>query len=121
MYKQIINKLKDKKIAILGFGKEGKSTYNFIRRYLNKKKLTIIDKVKQEINDEYVDIISGENYLEGLYKYDLIIKSPGITLKDIDISNFKDRITSQLELVLEVYRKNINFSWSTGFFNLNLI
>ncbi len=107
MYKQIINKLKDKKIAILGFGKEGKSTYNFIRRYLNKKKLTIIDKVKQEINDEYVDIISGENYLEGLYKYDLIIKSPGITLKDIDISNFKDRITSQLELVLEVYRKNI--------------
>ena len=29
MYKLILEKLKDKSIAILGFGREGKSTYNF--------------------------------------------------------------------------------------------
>ena len=107
MYNEIINKLKDKNIAILGFGKEGKSTYNFIRRYLQNQKLTIIDKKEQNIDDNNVTIISGDNYLDNLGIYDLIIKSPGITLKDIDITNFKDKITSQLELVLEVYRKNI--------------
>ena len=107
MYNQIIDKLKDKNIAILGFGKEGKSTYNFIRRYLKNQKLTIIDKKEQVLEDEFVNIISGDNYLDNLDNYDLIIKSPGITLKDIDITNFKDKITSQLELVLEVYRKNI--------------
>ena len=107
MYNQIIDKLRDKNIAILGFGKEGKSTYNFIRRYLKEQPITIIDKKEQVLDDEYVTLISGENYLDNLDIYDLIIKSPGITLKNIDITSFKDRITSQLELVLEVYRKNI--------------
>ena len=107
MYNQIIDKLRDKNIAILGFGKEGKSTYNFIRRYLSNQKITIIDKKEQVLDDNNVNIISGDNYLDNLGIYDFIIKSPGITLKDIDITNFKDRITSQLELVLEVYRNNI--------------
>lgn len=49
----------------------------------------------------------GTDYLNHLDQYDLIIKSPGISLKDIDISNIKDRITSQLELVLEVMKQNI--------------
>lgn len=107
MYNEIIEKLRNKNIAILGFGKEGKSTYNFIRRYLKEQPITIIDKKEQDLDDEYVTLISGEKYLDNLDIYDLIIKSPGITLKDIDITNFKDKITSQLELVLEVYRKNI--------------
>ena len=44
MYNQIIDNIKDKNICILGFGKEGKSTYNFIRKYLKDKLITIIDK-----------------------------------------------------------------------------
>ena len=44
MYRVILEKLKDKKIAILGFGREGKSTYNFIRKYFPDMKLTILDK-----------------------------------------------------------------------------
>lgn len=51
--------------------------------------------------------MTGDDYLNDLGKYDLIIKTPGISLKDIDYSDFKDSITSQLELLLEVDRENI--------------
>lgn len=108
MYSEkIIEKLKDKNIAILGFGREGKSTYNFIRKHLPEKHLTIIDKANITCDDLYVDLVIGDDYLNDLGKYDLIIKSPGISLKDIDYSDFKDSITSQLELLLEVDRENI--------------
>lgn len=108
MYSEkIIEKLKDKNIAILGFGREGKSTYNFIRKHLPEKHLTIIDKANITCDDLYVDLVIGDDYLNDLGKYDLIIKTPGISLKDIDYSDFKDSITSQLELLLEVDRENI--------------
>lgn len=108
MYNNIIEKLKDKNICILGFGREGKSTYNFIRRHLKDKFITIIDKkdVSSELNDKNISIIYGDNYLDNLDKYDLIIKTPGISLKDIDTSNIKDKLTSQLELLLEVFKNN---------------
>ena len=45
MIQQIINKLSQySNIAILGFGREGKTTYEFIRKYNKDIKLTIIDK-----------------------------------------------------------------------------
>ena len=112
MYNQIIGKLKNKNIAILGFGKEGKSTYNFIRRYSNQK-LTILDKNNITINNEYLkkdknlNIITGETYLNNLEQYDLIIKAPGIALLDIDTKKIKNKLTSQLELILEINKKNI--------------
>lgn len=112
MYNSIIEKLKDKNICILGFGMEGKSTYNFIRRHLSDKFITIIDKKDVSNldlikNDKYINIIHGENYLDNLDKYDLIIKTPGISFKDMDITNIKNKITSQLELILEVFKNNI--------------
>ncbi|MCI9280184.1 MAG: UDP-N-acetylmuramoyl-L-alanine--D-glutamate ligase [Bacilli bacterium] len=111
MIEQIVNKLKDKKIALLGFGREGKSTYHFIRTYLKDQMLTILDKnpIQDEklTKDDYLNLIIGEDYLDSLNDYDLIIKTPGITLKDIDITMIQDKITSQMELFLEVNRKNV--------------
>lgn len=111
MYKKIIDELKNKKIVILGFGMEGISTYNFIRRYSNMP-ITIADKVdvyeKNKTlleNDNNVSYVVGEKYLSDLDKYDLIIKSPGVILKDIDISNLK--ITSQMELLLKYYKEQV--------------
>ena len=74
MYRDIINYIESyKKVAIVGFGIEGKSTYNFIRRY-SKMPLTIIDKKEIELKDNNVYIVSGDNYLDNLEEYDLIIK-----------------------------------------------
>ena len=39
----IIDALKDKKIVILGFGKEGISSYHFIRKYFPNQPLSIAD------------------------------------------------------------------------------
>ena len=88
MYKKIVDKLRDKKIAILGFGKEGKSTYSFIRKYLGDKHLTIIDMNDVSnnelfIDDNNVDFVCGEGYLSNLGTYDYIIKAPGVSLKDV--------------------------------------
>lgn len=111
MYYKIIKKLNNKHIAILGYGREGKSTYRFIKKYCKDTKVTIIDykDIRNDFYDEFsdeVNFITGEDYLNNLGKYDLIIKTPGISLKDIDISTFKNKISSQVELLLEVYKDN---------------
>jgi len=108
MVNKIIKKLEGKKIAILGFGIEGKSTYKFLRKYLKNIDLTIIYKtqdlnLEQELlkKDQNLNFISGDNYLSFLQNYDIILKSPGISFKGIDTSNFIDKITSQMELFLK--------------------
>lgn len=111
MINQLIDYLKEKKILILGFGAEGKSTYELIRKYLPTIPLTISDKkdilvlqTNQELQkDSALTVISGEFYLEELNQYDCIIKSPGVCLKQIDTSSFSDKITSQLELLLQFF------------------
>lgn len=114
MYNKILKHLKNKKIAIVGFGREGKSTYKFIRKYLNNQELEILDgnekllELNEELkNDKNLKIITGKNYLDNLEKYDLIIKSPGVKFKDLDISKFEDKITSQLGLTLDFYKQNV--------------
>ena len=49
--------LLNKKIAILGFGKEGKSTFNFLlKQGVKKSDLTLLD--KKEINEPGVNSVS---------------------------------------------------------------
>ncbi len=109
---QIISKLEDKNLLILGFGLEGQSTYRFIRRHLPNQHITIADQNELKTHsllaeDQNLTLISGPNYLDRLEDYDLILKSPGISFKNVDYSNFQNKITSELELILEVNRENI--------------
>lgn len=113
MYQKIIDKLKGKNIAILGFGREGKSTYNFIKTNIDDYNVTIIDGNSNLLDsnsylsdDKNLSFVLGDNYLNNLDKYDLIIKTPGISFKNIDVTNIREKITSQLELVLEVFKSN---------------
>lgn len=107
MINKIIEKLEGKRIAILGFGKEGKSTYHFLKKYGKNLKITILDQNPIEIDDKEVEIVTGEDYLSHLENYDKIIKSPGISLKDKNKKPYQDKITSQLELLLEVNKENV--------------
>lgn len=108
MLKNLLNYLENKRIVILGFGMEGESSYRFLRKNFPEKQLFIADKninlldnKPELLEDSYLEVSVGENYLNGIEQYDLILKAPGISLKDIDISKFENKLTSQLELFLE--------------------
>lgn len=122
MLKELLSFLENKRILILGFGKEGKSTYVFLRRNFPEKQLFIADKNnellennKELIEDINLEVSLGEEYLNGIEEYDLVIKAPGISFKGLDISKFKDKITSQLELFLEYFNvKTIGITGTKG-------
>lgn len=108
MINNLIKYLEDKKIIILGFGMEGYSTYKLIRRHLPEKELFISD-ANQEVYSKYeelskdsnVNIVPQDAYLKDLEQYDVIMKTPGLSFKDIDTSKFRSKIKSQIELFLE--------------------
>ena len=103
----IIDFLKGKKILLLGYGREGESSYRFIRKHLPDIELTIADKNTnidpKKFNDSYLQFILGEHYLDSINNFDLVIKSPGISLKSIIQTIDKEKISSQTDLFLRAY------------------
>jgi UDP-N-acetylmuramoyl-L-alanine---L-glutamate ligase len=103
------NKLANKKIVLLGFGREGQSTFRLIRRILPQVHLSVADADESVahhpllLNDPEVSFRTGPDYLKGLDGFDMIIKSPGISLKDIECNTIREKITSQTDLFLEFY------------------
>lgn len=95
----LIEYIRDKKILILGFGREGKSTYNFIRRYLPDKHLTVGDRNTVTLRDENVSFACGDDYLENLGNYDLVFKSPGIPFVGVKYPETTE-ITCQTDMFL---------------------
>lgn len=110
MINDLINYFNGKKIVILGFGKEGQSSYKLIRKYLKDQTLYIADQ-RQNLGDTYTFLnedknivyITGDNYLENLENYDIILKTPGVSFAFMDTSKFQNKIKSQLELLLEFF------------------
>lgn len=107
MIKNISEHLKDKSLFILGFGKEGQSTYQLIRKLFPEKALTIADINLNNTSalhlkniDKNATVLLGENYLSEITNFDLIIKSPGIYLPET-VKN----ISSQTDLFLQFYHK----------------
>jgi len=100
---KIIEFITDKKIAILGFGSEGKSSFKFIRNYLPNKHIAIHDQNCIEVSDTNVTIISGENYLQNLNSYDIILKTPGISFANINYFIDPEKISSQTSLFLQYF------------------
>ncbi len=97
---QIAEYIKNKKVLILGFGREGKSTYNYIRKHLPQKELFIGDMNKPQIEDENVQLIFGEDYLKCLGDFDIVFKSPGIAFLDDDMYPETTEITCQTDMFL---------------------
>lgn len=79
----IIEKLTDKRILIFGYGREGKSTEEYIKSHVKYRSLGIFEGKKEDINED---------------DYDYIIKSPGIVMLEEN-----PKYTSQTELFIDEF------------------
>lgn len=119
-----------KKVAILGFGREGQSTLKKLLEAggfekldildLNDIKYEMVDKILKKLYDtnaleqvsgkendnKSIGLICGKSYQEKLDDYDVVIKSPGIVL-DRNIEEYTCNITSQTEIFFEKYKNQI--------------
>jgi UDP-N-acetylmuramoylalanine--D-glutamate ligase len=105
MLKDIIERLKGKKILILGFGMEGRATYSFLAKYLPKAYIGIADKnsiaeIENISSFKELNFYSGPDYLDSIAAFDIIIKSPGIPYKLIADKISNQVLTSQSDLFL---------------------
>lgn len=77
-----ITDLNGKNICILGFGREGQSIARALEKYAPKSSLTIRDNNENVTMTNYELRVTnyelGENYLQNLDQFDVIIASPGI-------------------------------------------
>jgi UDP-N-acetylmuramoylalanine--D-glutamate ligase len=109
MMKELLSYLESKSILILGFGLEGKSTYRFLIEKFPERQFTIADRntetCKNAIIRESDMVFSGEEYLEQVVNFDLIIKSPGIRQRDVYAISQEVDISSQTDLIFRFFSK----------------
>lgn len=109
----INNNFRNKKVLILGFGKEGQSTYRLLREILPSQQLTIADKKMFPENidlikeDKNLELLLGDKYLDSIGLFDFIIKSPGVSLEGINKDIEKSKITSQTDIFINAYSNQI--------------
>ncbi|MBL7142493.1 MAG: hypothetical protein ISS83_02470 [Candidatus Pacebacteria bacterium] len=89
----VLNEFKNKRILILGFGKEGKDAFLFFRKMFPSKVMGIADKNQIKVKAKRIKKHFGKNYLKSLKKYDIVIKSPGIPFKILPKSEIKKIVT----------------------------
>lgn len=99
----------NKSVALLGFGREGKSTYKLLRKVFPQKALTIIDENAEVSSDEILktdlnlQFISGEGCMHAIDNFDIAIKSPGIPSNTLPKEFKKAHVTSQTDIFLQCY------------------
>jgi UDP-N-acetylmuramoylalanine--D-glutamate ligase len=100
-----IENLKTKKIAILGYGREGKSTLRFLKN-IGAIDITILDKnieTLESIEDESVVCIWWSSYLDSLSDFDIIFKSPWVCPYNEDLAPYREKFISQTQVFYENY------------------
>lgn len=84
-----IEELKDKKILMVGMGREGFATARFLRELRLGKALAVADKKaleefsveEQSFLKEGFELHLGADYLKDWGDYDVVIKSPGLSIR----------------------------------------
>ncbi|MDZ7744026.1 MAG: UDP-N-acetylmuramoyl-L-alanine--D-glutamate ligase [Bacteroidota bacterium] len=97
------------KIMLLGFGREGRSSYRLLRAFFPEKTIGIADwneRIPEEnpelLQDQYLKLYAGIAYLRHLADYDLVLKSPGVKLEKKHSKEIKN-LTSQTDIFLRFF------------------
>ena len=92
-----------KSVLILGFGREGRSSYAFLKKHFPHLDVGIADgNGELDVKGIQAELHLGAGYLKALGGYDLILKSPGVRIENVDSDVLKS-ITSQTGLFLKAY------------------
>ena len=105
MKQDIIDYLTGKKILILGYGREGKSALDFVQQNLPNAEVAVAD--QNPIDSIDVPTIIGEDYLNAVKDFDIVIKSPGVIVKDYLNEEQKSKITSLTDLFLRFCKNTV--------------
>ena len=97
----------NKSFLIWGFGQEGRSTYNFLRKNIPDIKIAIADSKRAKDLPVDVEFIESDIPITALSSYEIVLKSPGISLHKCEINDDDYLITSQTELALRFFSKQI--------------
>lgn len=105
--KDLEERFKNKKIVLIGFGREGISTYRLLKKlsisyelYVMDQNPAIVEEYLEKAKDQTTHVLSPDAYLNNLDSYDFIFKTPGLPgflLKHLDSA----KILSQSELFME--------------------
>lgn len=112
MIEFVKSKLSGKRILILGFGKEGQSSFRLLQQIMPELYLGISDKNLETKNNDLLAGFNkerlhfGSDYLETITNYDILLKSPGVQILEKDNPN-KIKICSQTSMFIEFYQKQI--------------
>lgn len=102
---QVLKFVSNRRIVILGYGNEGRSSFDFFRQNFPQLKIVIADQnmnLRENAELMNCEIIAGENYLSAVVTGDFVMKSPGISFKNYKIPN-DVIISSQTDLFLKLY------------------
>ncbi len=92
------------KILILGYGKEGKSTHEYLSKHFPELQISIADQNEVKPIFPIDQIYSGKEYLHHLPEYDVIFRTPSISF-------FTKEIQTALQLE-KVVTSEMNFFFS---------
>lgn len=90
--------IKDKSVLILGYGREGRSSWQRIKEAGGYSRIAIADMNQVKTEEGHpAELICGPDYQKCLDDFDVVFKSPGIVLEK-DIHDYRCEIVSQTEL-----------------------
>ncbi|MBQ9879229.1 MAG: UDP-N-acetylmuramoyl-L-alanine--D-glutamate ligase [Clostridia bacterium] len=89
-----------KKILILGFGREGRSTLSMIKKTAPDAEVAVADMSAVDPGDPGIKVYSGERYMDALADgFDVVMKTPGIAFLDVTVPD-GTLVTCQNDLFL---------------------
>ncbi|MBR1939584.1 UDP-N-acetylmuramoyl-L-alanine--D-glutamate ligase [Candidatus Saccharibacteria bacterium] len=99
MQEEIANHLRNKSILVIGYSREGQSAVDFIQKYLPEAHFAVAD--QKQLDLPGIECFCGEDYLAHCDDFDVIIKSPGVPVKDNFSAENRAKITSCTDLFLQ--------------------
>ena len=101
-----------KRVLLLGFGKEGRSTLRLLTAVGGWASLTVADENHVDTGD--IPLVCGADYQDAIENSDVVFKSPGVVLKK-PFDSYSAFITSQTEVFLSVFgRQCIGITGTKG-------